>query len=609
MEATHQLDTEFSAQPQSPNSQGSAQVTKLSDQSVEGFLTTQEFTSERVVTRHQQHDFGKKSADTAAQAASCEDNKETEQSQNPAQGNLENGDFISHPTETGIEPEEYPSTWKATLLTIGLCLVTFATAVDNTIIATAIPSITEEFHSLNDIGWYASSYLLASTALQPSFGKVYTHFNIKWVYLAALVVFEVGSVVAATAKSSIVLIIGRVVAGLGGGGLTSGGSTILSQAVSIEKRAVFNSAFASTFGIASVVGPLLGGVLTDRLSWRWCFWINLPIGGVAFIAVLFVFRLPKRARSSLSVKERLRKLDFLGAFFLVPGVVSLLLALNWGGIDYPWSDSRVWGTLLGFGLITAVFIGTQLHRGEDATIPPRVVARREVFTSVLFQAIFTMGLYAHFYYLPFYFQVVQGTSAMNSGIRTIPYVAGLSLLAIVAGIGVRTIGYYAPFALFGSAAFTVGAGLMYTLQVNTSQPKWVGYQVLAGGGSGAAFQMPLLAVQSSLPEKDVPTGNALVGFFLTLGSSIGVSIAQNIFSSSLRAALSAIEGIDPEAIIAAGAAGARGATPPALLPDVLKAYDRAVMTTFIYPIATGGLGFIVTLFWRWTSLKSKKGSQ
>ncbi|KAI0976599.1 major facilitator superfamily domain-containing protein [Xylaria arbuscula] len=604
MEVPRHRDAEFSTQLQSIP-QSSVPTTKPDDQAVDASLTTQEFTMGTDIIYHEQHGVEKRSADTPT-ASSSNNMKGIEQSQKLAQRDLEDGNFPSRPPEPEMESIEYPSTWKATLLTIGLCLVTFATAVDNTIIATAIPSITEDFHSLNDVGWYASSYLLASTALQPSYGKVYTHFNIKWVYLAALVIFEVGSVVAATASSSIILIIGRVIAGLGGGGLTSGGSTIITRAVPIEKRAVFNSAFASTFGIASVVGPLLGGVLTDNLSWRWCFWINLPLGGAAFITVLFVFRLPKRARSSLSIKERLLKLDILGASFLVPGIVSLLLALNWGGIDYPWSDSRVWGTLLGFGLITAVFVGTQVYRGDNATIPPRVAANRGVITSVLFQAIFTMGLYAHFYYLPFYFQVVQGTSAMDSGIRTIPYVAGLSVLAIVSGIVVRIIGYYAPPAMFGAAVFTIGAGLMYTFQVNTSQARWVGYQVLAGAGAGAAFQMPLLAVQTSLPEKEVPTGNALVGFFLTLGSSIGVSIAQNIFSSSLRAALGAIKGIDAEAIIAAGAAGARAATPPALLPDVLEAYDRAVMTTFIYPIATGGLGFILTLFWRFNSLKSEK---
>ncbi|KAI3316788.1 MFS general substrate transporter [Xylariaceae sp. AK1471] len=587
---------------QSPKPSSLTPVTTPADLGMEGHPATSELT-ENVM--HDRHDIEKLSGD-AAPASALRDgaSKENEQSRMSTQEDLDDAGPIND--QAGIEPRQYPSTWMASLLTVGLCLVTFATAVDNTILATAIPSITQEFHSLDDVGWYASSYLLASTALQPSFGKVYTHFNVKWVYLAALVVFEVGSVVAATANSSIVLIIGRVIAGLGGGGLTSGGSTILTLAVPIEKRAIFNSSFASTFGIASVVGPLIGGVLTDNLSWRWCFWINLPLGAAAFITVIFVFRLPKRARTSLSVKERLRKLDILGALFLIPGIVSLLLALHWGGIDYPWSDSKVWGTLLGFVLITTVFVGTQFYRGEDATIPPRIMSRRAVVTSTVFQAILSMGLYAHFYYLPFYFQVVQGTSAMDSGIRTIPYVAGLSLLAIVAGIGVRILGYYAPFAWFGSAAFTVGAGLMYTLQVKTGQPKWVGYQVLAGGGAGMAFQMPLLAVQSSLQEKDVPIGNALVGFFMTLGSSISVSIAQNIFSSRLQAALNMVPGIDPEVIIAAGAAGARSVTPPALLPDVLEAYDRAIMATFVYPIATGGLAFIISLFFEWRSLKSKK---
>ncbi|KAI0198465.1 MFS general substrate transporter [Astrocystis sublimbata] len=513
--------------------------------------------------------------------------------------------------QTAINNEEksdlqYPGTLSAVLLTVGLCLVTFATAVDNTILATAIPKITADFQSLNDVGWYASSYLLASAAVQPTYGKIYTLFHVKWTYLIALVIFEVGSVVAATARSSTILIIGRAIAGLGGGGLTSGGSTILVLAVPIEKRAIFIASFAGTFGIASVVGPLLGGVLTDRLSWRWCFWINLPIGGAAFLAVLILFRLPARSRSPMDLRTKLLKLDFIGNLFLILAVVSLLLALQWGGIILPWSNSRVWGTILGFGLLFIVFVGIQIYRRDDATIPPRIVSIRTVLSSTLFQAFLSMGLYGHFYYLPFYFQVVQGTSAMDSGLRTIPYVASLSVLAVIVGIGVRLLGFYAPFAWAGTALFTIGAGLMSTLEVHTSQPRWIGYQILAGGGAGTAFQMPLLAVQSALNEKDVPIGNALIGFFMTLGSSIGVAIAQNIFAGGLRQSLRKIDGLDADLIIATGAAGVRDVTPPALLPMVIEAYDTVIRHTFILPIVAGGLAFVCSLFFEWRSLKVKK---
>lgn len=304
-------------------------------------------------------------------------------------------DIAGGPTDDE-EPEDeskYLSGVKLWTLSFGLCLTTFVIALDNTIIATAIPKITSVFNSLDDVGWYGSSYLLTTTSLQPSFGKVYTYFDVKYTYLGALVIFEVGSIICAAATSSPMFIIGRAIAGAGAAALYSGGMTIIGFSVPLRKRAIYIAALSSMFGIASVVGPILGGAFTDRLSWRWCFWINLPFGGISLFVVFFFFSNPERKYSHIPVKERLKNIDLAGAVFLICAIVSLLLALQWGGFTYPWGNSKVWGTLLGFGLIIAVFIGIQFWQGDRATIPVRVFKQRTIWVSCTFSALLSMALY------------------------------------------------------------------------------------------------------------------------------------------------------------------------------------------------------------------------
>ena len=262
------------------------------------------------------------------------------------------------------DDSKYPGGAKLGVLTFGLCMAIFVVALDNTIIATAIPKITTVFDSLNDVGWYGSSYLLTTTSLQPSFGKVYTYFNVKWTYLSALVIFEIGSILCAAARNSVMLIVGRAVAGAGAAALFSGGMTIVAYSVALRKRAMYIALLSSMFGISSVIGPLLGGVLTDRATWRWCFWINLPFGGIALFTVFFFFTNPERKHADMSFKQKLQQIDLAGAFLLICAVVCLLLALQWGGSTYPWHDSKVWGCLLGFGLIIACFIGLQFKLGD-----------------------------------------------------------------------------------------------------------------------------------------------------------------------------------------------------------------------------------------------------
>ena len=261
------------------------------------------------------------------------------------------------------DDSKYPGGVTLAILTFGLCMATFVVALDNTIIATAIPKITTVFDSLNDVGWYGSSYLLTTTSLQPSFGKVYTYFNIKWTYLSALLIFELGSIICAAAKNSVMLIVGRAIAGAGAAALFSGGMTIVGFSVALRKRALYISLLSSMFGISSVVGPILGGVLTDQATWRWCFWINLPFGAVALLTVFFFFKNPERPHTGLTFKEKIKQIDLGGAFLLICGIVCLLLALQWGGTTYPWHDSKVWGCILGFGLIIGCFIALQFKLG------------------------------------------------------------------------------------------------------------------------------------------------------------------------------------------------------------------------------------------------------
>ncbi|TVY88550.1 Efflux pump, partial [Lachnellula willkommii] len=437
--------------------------------------------------------------------------------------------------ESGEEGESgddivYPGGLQLGLLTFGLCVATFVVALDNTILATAIPKITTVFpDSLKDVGWYGSSYLLTNTALQPSFGRIYTYFNVKSTFLFALCLFEAGSIVCAAAKNSVMLICGRAIAGAGASALFSGSMNIIGFSVPLRKRPMYIASISSMFGISSVVGPLLGGAFTDDLSWRWCFWINLPIGAIAIVTVTLFFKPQKRRANNMTVKQKILEIDLLGALLLICSIVCLLLALQWGGTTYPWKNSKVWGCILGFGLMIILFVAQQFRRGDRATIPPRIFGQRTVLCSSIYSCFLSMGLYAHIYFLPFYFQAVKGTTAEGSGIRTIPYLASIILSSIVVGAGITAIGWYKPFMIIGSAIFTIGSGTIYLLNVHSSAGEWIGYQLLCGLGAGAGVQIPFIAVQVVLSETDMPTGNAIAIFFNSLGGAVSISVAENVF--------------------------------------------------------------------------------
>jgi MFS family permease len=254
-------------------------------------------------------------------------------------------------------------------------------ALDNTILATAIPCITDQFKSLN-IGWYGSAYLLTNCALQLIFGKLYTFYNIKWIYLLSLFIFEIGSLLCGVSPNSTILIIGRAIAGIGGAGIFSSALIITSKTASLHKQSSYTSAVGSMYGIASVAGPLMGGAFTDRLAWRWCFYINLPFRAVTTVFILFFFQAPKRFRArEAGWRAQLKQLDLLGTSFFVPALVCHLLALQ-----YSWSNARIVSLFVVFGVLMVCFVVIQGWKQENATVPPRIFKNRNFLGAGVFTA-------------------------------------------------------------------------------------------------------------------------------------------------------------------------------------------------------------------------------
>jgi MFS family permease len=255
---------------------------------------------------------------------------------------------------------------------------------DKSILATAVPRITDDFNSLSDIGWYGSSYMLTLCACQMFWGRIYTFYPTKATFIAAVAVFEIGSALCGAAPSSSVLILGRAIAGAGSAGISNGTIIVIIQTTPLEKRPMFTGLVGAVFGIAGVVGPLLGGAFTEHVSWKWCFYINLPFGGLAVGVLVLVLHLPSKEREQLTRWEQFQRLDPIGTVLFLPSVVCLLLALQWGGTTYAWSSWRPVLLLILAGVLFIGFFALQIWKPDTATLPMRILKQRTVAASTLF---------------------------------------------------------------------------------------------------------------------------------------------------------------------------------------------------------------------------------
>lgn len=478
-------------------------------------------------------------------------------------------------------------------------LVMLLAALDQTIVSTALPRIATELHGLSKLSWVATAYLLTSAITTPIYGKLSDLFGRKKIFQTAISIFLIGSVLCGISQNMTELVFARALQGVGAGGLMSLVMVIVGDVIPPRHRGRYMGLFVGVFGLSSVVGPLLGGFLTDSLSWRWIFFVNIPLGAVALSAVATRLHLP--------VHKRNHKIDYLGAGLLSAASVCLLLATVWGGTTYSWASTQIIGLLAAGLVLSAAFIFQETRASEP--IIPMSLFKNDIFTvSVILSLLSGIAMFAAILYIPLYQQIVRGNSPTESGLLMLPLMAGILVSSITSGRLTSKFGRYRIFPIVGTLGLAAGLWLFSHLTLTTSE--WIlGFWMLVIGASlGAFMQVMTLAIQNSVDQREMGTAVSSATFFRSIGSAFGGaifgSILINRLSLHLKESLPAGSGLSHINIsnIQSGT-GLTNLSPDAA-HTVLQSFVFSFHDMFLLAVPIALLAFVVSLRLRETPLKS-----